>query len=304
MKKRIFILGISGLTGTKLQYKANEFEVFGSYNLRNQQENGIKRIKIDVSNSEKIERILREIKPDVLINTSGINNVDYCETHHEEVKKINVDAVKDISEITKDLQIKLIHLSTDSVFNGKKDSPYTEEDIPDPINYYGKTKMLSEKIVLENPENLVIRTSVLYGWLPKTYAKLPSSSLKPVNFAQWLIEKLLVKDSVKIITDELDSPIIAEDFAKSIIHLLKLDKSGIFHSAPPIQISRYDFSVKLAKMLDLDDKLIQPILNKDLGREIATGKNKCLDSTKMSKETGFNFLTLDDSLKMLKQQIK
>ena len=170
------------------------------------------------------------------------------------------------------------------------------------MNIYGKTKLLSEKIILENSKNLVVRASVLYGWIPKYLSNLDSSSMKPTNFGQWLINKLKSKETVQIITNEESSPIIVDDFAKSIIDLIKKEKNGIFHSAPPIQISRYEFSIKLAKILDLDSTLIQPTTNLELGRNVVTGFNKCLDSSKMLKETNFEFLSLEKSLKILKNQ--
>jgi dTDP-4-dehydrorhamnose reductase len=126
--------------------------------------------------------------------------------------------------------------------------------------------------------------------------------MKPINFAQWLITKLTSKDEVQIIQDEQSSPIIADDFANSIIHLLKNDHSGIFHSAPNISINRYDFSKKLADTLDLDSNLIKPVSIEKLGRNVKTGINKCLDSTKIQTLTKFKFLSLDDSLLLLKNQ--
>ena len=303
MKKKLFIIGIGGLTGSKLAtISRNDFHVYGSYNLRNPEFDFIDGIKLDITDYDKIKEVLSDIHPDVLINTSGINSVDYCENHKDIAKKINVDAVEQISKISDLLGVKFVHLSSDSVFDGTNDKPYIETDIPKPVNYYGYTKMISEKIVLENSNNVVVRASVLYGWLPSTLSKLPSSSMKPTNFGQWLIDKLNSYEKVKIITDEYSSPIISDDFARSILHLTKGDYHGIFHSAPPLRISRYDFSVKLAKYLGLDFELIQPVTNKELGRKVVTGFNKCLDSSKIMK-TKFQFLSLEESLNLLKEQV-
>jgi len=305
MKEKIFILGIGSLTGSKLSEQAkNGFEIFGSYNLRNPEFPFVKSINLDISNMNKVEENLKKVKPDVLINTVGINNVDYCEKHPDEAKKINVLIVKDLYEIAKDLDIKLIQLSSDSVFDGKKDSPYTEEDEPNPINYYGKTKLESENIVLRNPKNVVVRASVLYGYLLRSLSKLESSSKKPINFGQWLINKLSSNEKVRIITDEYSSPIIADDFAASILHIIKQNGKGIFHSAPELQITRYEFSMKIAQSLNLPSKLIQPISNKELGRDVETGSNKCLDSEKLSGDLNYRFLTLEESLKILKAQVE
>ena len=278
MREKIFIIGIGGLTGSKLAIMAqNDYEVFGSYNLRNPEFTFVKSVKLDVSNIPEARKALSEIHPDILINASAINSVDYCENHQAEAQNININAVKGLSEIADSLDAKFVHLSSDSVFDGTKDAPYTEEDAPNPINFYGHTKLAGEKIVLKNSKGLVVRASVLYGWLLKHLSNLPSSSMKPSNFGQWLITKLISGEKVKIITDEYSSPIIADDFAKSILHLVKNGRDGIFHSAPAIRITRYDFSVRIAHALGLDSGLIQPVSNKGLGRIMATGLNKCLD---------------------------
>lgn len=305
MAKKLFIIGIGGLTGSKLSEIAkDDFEIFGSYNFRDPKLPFTNSVNLDISNTNEIEKTIEEIKPDVIINTAGINNVDYCEKHPDEALKINVLAVKEISKITKKLGIKLVQLSSDSVFDGKKQLPYVENDEPNPINYYGKTKLESENFVLENPENAVVRASVLYGYLPSNLSKLESSSKKSINFGQWLVNKLVSNEKVRIITDEYSSPVIVDDFASSIIHIIKHKASGIFHSAPKLQITRYDFSLRIAKSLELPSELIEPVSNEELGRDVTTGFNKCLNSEKLSKNFNYKFLTLDESLDLLKTQFK
>ena len=249
-----------------------------------------------------MKNLLNHIKPDVLINTIALSSVDYCEQHSDEATKLNVEFVKELFRISKKLSIKIVHLSSDSVFDGTKKSPYVESDEPNPINHYGSSKLTSEKIILQNPSNLIVRASVLYGWLPKNIANKESSSKKSHNFSQWLIKKLQNNEDVKIIIDEFSSPIIAEDFANSILHLIHKDLSGIFHSAPPINISRYDFSVKLANFLELDSNLITPVKNIELGRKVKTGQNKSLNPSKI-ESTGFQFLNLNQSFELLKNQL-
>lgn len=303
MKKKLFVIGTGGLTGSKLvEIAKKDFEIFGSYNYRDPKSSIQKNIKLDISNSTKIKKILEEIKPDVVINTAGINNVDYCEKNPDLALKINIQAVKEICKITKKLGTKFVQLSSDSVFDGTKKLPYIETDDVKSINFYGKTKIESEKIVLENPNNVVVRASVLYGYLPHNLAKIESSSKKSINFGQWLINKLVLNENVRIITDEFSSPIIADDFARSILHIIKHNKIGIFHSAPKLQITRYDFSIKIAKTLGLPTELIQPVSNKELGRDVVTGNNKCLNSEKMENVLDYKFLTLDESLNLLKNQ--
>ena len=305
MKEKLFVFGIGGLTGSKLsEVGRDDFEIFGSYNFRDPKLSFAKGVNLDISNTDKIREILEETKPDIVINTAGINNVDYCEKHPEEASKINVQAVKEICNITKKMDSKFVQLSSDSVFDGTKQSPYEETDSPNPINHYGKTKLESENIVLENPNNVIVRASVLYGYLLRNLAKIESSSKKSINFGQWLVDKLVANEKIRIITDEYSSPIIVDDFARSIMHIIKHKGSGIYHSAPKLKITRYDFSVNIAKSLDLPSELIEPVSNKELGRDVSTGFNKCLNSEKLAKNLNYKFLTLDESLDLLKSQFR
>ena len=303
MRERLFVIGIGGLTGSKIvELAKNDFEIYGSYNFRNPKFEFVNQYQLNLMNFEKLNEIITSIKPNIIINTSAINNVDYCENHKDIAENVNVNAVTELKKICTKKEIKLVHLSSDSVFDGTKDTPYIENDLPNPINYYGKTKRMGEKIVLENPNNLIIRSSVLYGWLPKNLAENQSSSMKNMNFAQWLIQKLKNNEKVKIITDEFSSPIIVDDLSQSILNLIKNDKKGIFHSAPKIRINRYEFSKKIAQKFNFNSEMIIPITNKELGRNVKTALNKCLDSNKITKETGFTFLSLDDSIKLLYSQ--
>jgi dTDP-4-dehydrorhamnose reductase len=301
--EKIFICGIGGLVGSKLvNLCKDEFEIFGSFNLREPNVNNVKSFQLDITNHEKLKNIIEEIKPDIIINATALNNVDYCEEHKDEANKVNVKAVCKLSEISNSLNSKFVHLSTDSIFDGTKKEPYDELDNPNPINNYGRSKLYGENEVLKFENNIIVRASVLYGWLPKALSSKKTSSLKQINFAQWLISKLKLKEKVNITSEEFSSPIIADDFAKSTLHLILNKESGIFHSAPALCINRYDFSIKLAKYLDLDSSLIIPTTTEKLGRSVTTAKNKCLNSTKLIN-TNFRFLTLNESFELMKQQM-
>ncbi len=303
MKKKIFILGIGSLTGHKIATQIkNDFLLSGSYNLRNPQLEFVTSYKLDILNSKNLENLLIDCDPDYIINSCALNNVDYCESHPEEANDVNSKFVENLTKISESINSKLIHLSSDSVFDGNNQTPYDETDVPKPINIYGSSKLSGEKFVLNNPDNLVIRASVLYGWLPPNLSNTSSSSMKPLNFVFWLINKLNSNEEVNIIEDEISSPIIVDDFANSIMHLLKGDYSGIYHSAPNVCINRYEFSKKIAEDLELDSNLIKPTSNKELGRNVKTGINKCLDSNKIQTLTKFKFLTLTESLLLLKKQ--
>ncbi|NIP61662.1 MAG: sugar nucleotide-binding protein [Nitrosopumilaceae archaeon] len=303
MKDKLLVLGAGSLTGFKLASIASaDFAVTATYNLRNPDFDQITTFQLDAADKSQLENVIQKVDPDVIVNCVALNSVDYCESHPEAAFKINHKLVKTLVDTALKINSKLVHLSTDSVFAGMKQEPYTELDSTNPINVYGESKLKGENEVLTVSSNLLIRASVLYGWLPNHLSRIHTSSMKQKNFAQWLINKLKQKAAVQIITDEYSSPIIADDFAQSIIHLIKENESGVFHSAPPIQINRYDFSVRLAKHLGYDHNLIKPVTNKELGRNVKTAKNKCLDSSKLQK-TGYRFLTLEESFDLIQKQM-
>jgi dTDP-4-dehydrorhamnose reductase len=301
--EKIFICGIGGLVGGKLvNLSRDEFEIHGSFNLRDPKFNYVKSYQLDITNYDKLKTIIQDIEPDIIINATALNNVDYCEEHEDEANEVNFKAVSKLSEISNSINSKLVHLSTDSIFDGTKKESYNESDIANPINNYGRSKLHGEKEVLKFQNNLVVRASVLYGWLPKLISSKKTSSLKQINFAQWLISKLELNEKVNITSEEHSSPIIADDFAKSILHLILNKESGIFHSAPALCMNRYDFSVKLANYLSFDSSLIISTTTEKLGRDVTTAKNKCLNSTKMIN-TNFKFLTLDESFELIKKEM-
>ena len=303
MKKKLFIFGLGGLTGSKLAKLAEKkYEILGSYNTRIQENNSYDSTQLNICNHQKVRDIIISKSPDCVVNTTAINNVDYCEKNPTLAKETNHLAVKNISKICDENNIKLVQLSTDSVFDGKKKLSYVEIDKENPINVYGQTKYLAELEVSKNSINLIVRASILYGWLPENFSSKSTSSMKQYNFGLWLINTLKKNETIKIITDELSSPILVDDFAKSILHLISANHSGIFHSAPKVTISRYNFSIKLAKALGLNKELIQPTTNQELGRNVKTALNKCIDSTKL-ESTNFKFLNLEESFDLIKKQM-
>ena len=152
MKKKILVIGGSSLLGYKILANRNNFEIYASYNKNPINIEQLETIEIDITNKTNCKKIL-ELKPDVIINTAAITNVDYCEKFEKNAFNVNVTGTKNISEIAEKLGSKLIHISTDAVFSGNKKF-YTEEDKPNPVNIYGKTKLESEKIVSKIEDNV------------------------------------------------------------------------------------------------------------------------------------------------------
>ena len=169
MKKKILVIGGSSLLGYKLLSNTNNFELYASYNKNLINLKNIETLKIDITNEKNCEKILN-LKPDIIINTAAITNVDYCEKFEKNAFDVNVTGTKNIAKIAEKLGSKLIHISTDAVFSGNKKF-YVEEDKPNPISVYGKTKLESEKIISKVTDSIILRPSVIFGWIPSEYIK-------------------------------------------------------------------------------------------------------------------------------------
>ena len=214
MKKKILVIGGSSLLGYKILTNTNNFELFGSYNKNSINFKNIETIKIDVTNENNCEDILR-LKPDIIINTAAITNVDYCERFEKNAFDVNVTGTKNIANIAKKLRSKLIHISTDAVFSGDKKF-YIEKDEPNPINIYGKTKLESEKIVSKVKGSIILRPSVIFGWIPSEYIKTNDESRKTMNFGLWVLDQLNKNNKISIVNDQINTPTLADNLAENI----------------------------------------------------------------------------------------
>jgi len=190
MKKKLLVFGMSGLTGYKIAKIASEkYNVFGTYNERKTELQNCTTTKLDITNQAELDKLFSDIKPNIVINTTALHNVDFCEEHHEQATLVNSKAVSLIREYADKYDAKFVHISTDYVFDGKTTTPYSENDIPTPISFYGDSKLQGEKS-LQNSNHIILRPSVVYGWTPLELAGTVSSSGKPMNFAMWLLTKL------------------------------------------------------------------------------------------------------------------
>ncbi|MDE2589264.1 MAG: SDR family oxidoreductase, partial [Patescibacteria group bacterium] len=256
MKKKLLVLGASGLTGYKIVKAAySKFYISGTFNVRPVKFENCDTFQLDLTKKDDVVRIFSEIKPDLVINTTALHNVDYCEENHEQASQINTKVVKYIYESSEKTGSKLVHISTDYVFDGKKPSPYTESDKAIPISFYGQSKLQGEKI-LSDSRHIVVRPSVVYGWTPFELVGTTSSSGKPMNFAMWLVTKLHKKEPLKIVTDQFASATLADSLADACLRIGMSNKSGLYHVSGLSCESRYDFSVKLAEKFGYDPKSI------------------------------------------------
>lgn len=254
----ILIIGASGFVGNSLYQLLKTKYVIGTYYSRYKR--GL--TKLDMTSNNGIESLFNKYLPKIVYMPAYIPGVDYCELHHEACET-NVKGIRNVVNICKKFNSKLIFFSSDYVFDGKE-GPYLETDIPNPINEYGKTKLRCEKIVQELKDYLVIRTTVVYGY-----------DKNSKNFLMTFTEDLLNRITKKVPNDQIGSPTWVEDLSSITIKLVESNKIGIYNVVGPDLCSRYVFALKIARIFGLNDELVIPIsthkLNQPAKRPLRTG---------------------------------
>lgn len=269
---KILIDGAGGLLGKKCaEIGQKYFDIIGTYH-HNPPKKNYKTYQLDITKKEDVNKLIKKINPDAIIHAAALTNVDECEKNQKKARKINFEGTKYMAKAAEEINSKFIYVSTDYVFDGKK-GLYKEDDETNPINYYGRSKLLGEKAVKNICSNYAIaRTSVLYGWNPD----------KP-NFVTWVMGELKNKKQIKIINDNYNTPTLVDNLAEMIYGLIKEDKKGIYHTSGSERINRYDFTLKIADVFDLDKNLINPITSDKMNWVAERPKDSSLNTKKISK---------------------
>lgn len=249
--------------------------------------------KLDITKKDDVKMLAAEYLPDVIINCAAFTNVDLCETERELSWKINVDGVKNLIIAARLNNSHVVHFSTDYVFDGKN-GPYSEEDIPNPISFYGREKLASENAIKTSDiTHTIIRTVVLYG---------TGLKVKP-NFVLWMIDKLKNNEPINIVTDQISNVTNIEDLALGTLRIVERGCQGIYNIAGNDIISRYDFAMKVCEVFGYDKGLIRPIttdlLNQPAPRPLKSG----LTTYKAEAELGFRTMDSVEGLNLLKYQL-
>ena len=289
--KRLLVTGASGLLGNKIVALAESDYLVTPTDITEPLHPNA--VKADITDSDGVSHLFRKLGPDIVIHTASETNVDKCETEKERAWKINVEGTRNIAEACQKTNAKLICISTDYVFDGEKGF-YDEEDKPNPINYYGLTKLEGEKQVTRHCKNYaILRTSVLYGRHPWKQ-----------DFATWIINKLKQNQEITVVDDHYNTPTLADNLAKMALEVGARDLQGIFHASGCERISRYEFARRIAKTFDLETGLIKPIKMRELTAWIAKRpKDSSLSTEKVRKQLKIKPLNINEGLSKLKQEM-
>jgi len=269
------IIGASGQLGYELSKVLQAHDPIKTY--ASQEITG--GIKLDLTDYYSLEDFIIKKKPDIVINAAAFTDVDGCEVNKEKAFKINAEAVRHLVRASRIIEAYLVHVSTDYVFDGIK-GLYREDDVPNPINYYGLTKLLSEAYVLSYDDSLIVRTSGVFR--DKGFPIYAYKTLKEGK------EVLAFKGYY--------SPISAKKLAEAINELITYRKTGIIHVAGE-RISRYELALKIKELYNLSGKVIE--VDNIKGWIARRPFDSSLDISKAKKILSIDFYSIDDNLRFM-----
>ena len=297
---RILITGSNGLLGQKLLHKLrldSTVDCIASSKGYNRVSNkyGYTYISLDITNKKEVEQVISAQNPDVVINTAAMTNVDLCEEKKKECDSLNVDAVGYLADVCRRIDAHFIQISTDFIFDGE-DGPYTEEDVPNPLSYYGLSKLKSEQLLqTHNVKWTILRTIIVFG---------VGENLSKGNIVLWAKEVLAKGDPLNIIDDQFRAPTLAEDLADICILAAKKKALGIFNASGKDIMSIYEIVERVAKYYgnstDNLNKISTATLNQKAVRPPKTGF--ILD--KSINELGYKPHSFEECLAIMDEQLK
>ncbi|MDH5379354.1 MAG: SDR family oxidoreductase [Cyclobacteriaceae bacterium] len=269
---RILITGANGLLGHKLVEilaadKLVELIATSRGKSRLPEKWNLDYQEMDVNNANQVSKIISSVKPDVIIHTAAMTNVDDCELNQSECYDLNVKSVEILLRASKEIKAFFVHLSTDFIFSGEK-GPLTEDESPKPVNYYGESKLESETIVKSYPYKwAIVRTVLVYGITP---------NMSRSNIILWVKKSLEEGKTIQVVDDQFRTPTLAEDLAKGCIAIAKGSHEGVFNISGKDFLTPYEMAIATAEFFGLNKNLI-----------VKTDSSKFTQPAKRPLRTGF-----------------
>jgi len=242
---------------------------------------------LDITNKQQLESYFSKNELDYCINCAAYTAVDLAEEQSDLAYAVNAEGPKNLAEVCKKYQVKLLHISTDFVFDGKKQTPYIETDIPNPLGVYGASKWQGERNIQEAMETyFIIRTS----WLYSEYGN---------NFMKTMLRLSETRDEISVVSDQIGSPTYAGDLAGVLIKIVLSSTTnyGVYHYSNLGAISWYDFAVEIFNQFGKKIE-VKPIKTKDYPTAAKRPEYSILSTKRITKEFGLNELNWRDNLKI------
>lgn len=259
----ILVLGHKGMLGTDLMSR------LGGHSLTGKDVDDF-----DITSAADCRDIIEENRPDIVINAAAFTDVDGCEDREETAFAVNAEGVKNVALACREKNIRIIHFSTDYVFDGTSGRPYKEDDRCNPINAYGRSKLQGEIYLKELSKNYtLIRTSWLYGRHGK-------------NFVKAILQRAGNSQELEVVTDQLGSPTYTPDLAGAVLVLAEGGHTGMFNVTNRGSCSWYDFARRILDLCGFEHVGIKPITSEFLARKALRPKNSMLSGEKFAAATG------------------
>ncbi len=295
---RILVTGSNGLLGQKLlhTFSTETCDLTGCDLAAESFINDVPHeyVCLDLTERKKVNEAIRGLEPDIIVHTAAMTGVDACELNKENCWKINVIAIDQVIRIAEKVKSSIIIISSDYVFDGES-GPYREEDKPNPINYYGRSKLAAENLLRGSAVPwTIVRTVVLYG----VGINIKSS------FLTWLLEELRAGRTVYIVNDQWSNTTLVDDLAKGIERIVLLEKRGLYHIGGSEFMTRFEFARRTAEFFGLDTDLVQPVTTEELHQPAKRPLRSGLDIEKAERDLFMSFHDLNGSLTLYSEQEK
>lgn len=296
IKNRILIIGSNGMLGQRLTEFYNRNPNVELLTASAEEETFFQDInyeKLNLTDKKQVKKIINNFYPDVIINAAAFTNVDKSELEKELAWAINVSGVEYLAKYGSSIDARLIHISSDYIFDGNS-GPYDENQKPNPIGYYGRSKLAGENaLICGNCKYTILRTNVLYG---------PAKFGRP-DFVKWVVNSLRNGDKIRIVTDQINNPTYIDDLVQSISKVIEHGKTGIYNVGGPEFLSRYEFTNKIADYFNLDTSLISPITTEELNQTANRPLKSGLVTLKAESEFGYKPHSIEESLLLMKNEL-
>lgn len=252
--------------------------------------------ELDLTRVSDVQDLFLRYHPKFIINTAAVTNVDLCEDEQELCDTLNISAVETLLHESAKINAKFVHLSTDFIFDGEN-GPYKEEDEPNPLSYYGRSKWKSEELIINQKYKnwSIVRTIIVYGYVP---------NMSRSNIVLWAMESLPKGEPMNIVDDQFRSPTYADDLADACLEICKRDATGIFHVSGPKVYSIYDFVCEIAKTLGVKYDQVQSISSSVLNQKAKRPPKTGFTNAKAIKELNYKPRNLSETIPLIQEKLK
>lgn len=295
---RILVTGANGLLGQKLSKLIQSFDdLYLIATARKPSAVAIEQGEfhlLDITRKTDFENVIARSHPDVIINTAAMTMVDVCEQNREACWEANVVSAQNLAALAEKHKVRVIHLSTDFVFDGSR-GPLDELAVPSPVNYYGESKLEGERIIQQtNADWTIIRTVLVYGI---------TEDMSRSNIVLWVKRSLEEEKVIRVVNDQVRTPTLAEDLAIGCLLAVRKNAKGIFHISGNETMTPYDMAIRTADFFKLDKSLIQPTDSASLQQPGRRPPITGFNIEKAQRVLGFQPRTFLEGLNLLQSQM-